>query len=80
MKKLRLFVRRSLTALNNVVVFLSVVIERRWPIRKWPMAWRHIQAQHQAEVRRMLTQLTMEGKIKRRVVDGEFRYYPMDKE
>lgn len=80
MKKIKLFIRRKLTALSNVVVFLSVVIERRWPIHKWPVAWRHVQANHQAEVRRMLTELTMEGKIKRRVKDGQFVYYPMDKE
>jgi len=80
MKKLKWFIRRKFTTLLNVVMFLSVVIERRWPINKWPMAWHHVQQQHELEVRRMLTELTMQGEIKRRVKDGEFVYYPMDKE
>ena len=80
MRKLKWFIRRKFTTLNNVVVFLSVVIERRWPVHKWPVAWRHVRQQHEAEVRRMLTQLTMQGEIKRRVKNGDFVYYPMDKE
>lgn len=79
-KTVRLFIRHAYVKLNNVLVFLSVVIERRWPLRLWPLAWRRVQEQHQAEVRRQLTELTHSGRIKRRIVDNEFVYYPMEKD
>jgi hypothetical protein len=78
-RNIRYLIRRTYVIISNVLVFLSVVIERRWPVHKWPMAWRHCQAMHQAEVRRMLTELTMSGRIKRRIKGNEFVYYPTEK-
>jgi len=33
---------------------------------------------HDREVRQMLTELTMNGEVKRRIVDGDFVYYPIN--
>ncbi len=80
MKKrpITLFFRRQYASLKNALVFLSVVIERGTPLRKWPTAWRKVQASRQAEVRRHLTQLTMSGRIKRRIKNNEFIYSPIE--
>jgi hypothetical protein len=78
-KRIRYLIRRTYVKISNVIVFLSVVIERRWPVHKWPLAWRHCRAAHLAEVRHMLTELTMSGRVKRRIQDNEFVYYPMER-
>lgn len=79
MKTIRAAIRRTYIKISNVIVFLSVVIERRWPIRKWPLAWWAVNQAHQAEVNHLLTELTMSGRIKRRIVNNQFVYYPMEK-
>ena len=66
--------------IRNIIVFLSVVIPRGIPPTRWVQAYQHIRQMHQMRVRQELTRLTMEGKIKRRIVDGEFVYYPIDDE
>lgn len=72
------YVRMAFIAIKNVIVFLSVVIPKGIPIYKWPIAWQLAQAAHEREIRDMLTELTMKGEVKRRIVDGEFVYYPPD--
>lgn len=79
MKTIRASIRRSYVKIKNVFVFLSVVTERRWPVHKWPLAWRAVNEAHLAEVRQMLTELTMSGRVKRRIINNEFVYYPMEK-
>lgn len=66
--------------IRNFIVFLSVAIPRGVPPTRWARAYRHVRQAHERQIRQDLTRLTMKGKIKRRIVDGEFVYYPIDKE
>lgn len=76
-RKIKLSVRITAVLIKNTAVFLSVVIPRGIVPWRWAWYWRELDKLHQQRVRRMLTELTMSGEIKRRMVDGEFRYYPM---
>lgn len=80
MKRLTRSIYRYYVAFKNILAFLSVAIERGWPLNKWPVAWRYVQEQHQAALRRDLTELTMSGRVKRRIVNGKFIYSKMDNE
>lgn len=65
-------------SIKNIITFLSVVIPNRVSIFKWRRFWNIVQERHQQEVRKMLTELTMDGRVKRRIENGEFVYYPID--
>lgn len=81
MKKILLPVKMIIVLINNIFVFLSVVIPRRIPIYKWPLAWRLAMKEHERDIARMANQLTMQGRLKRRIdKNGQFVYYPMDRE
>lgn len=74
-------IKRFLIPAWNLLVFLSVIIPSGRPLNQWPRAWRHIQEKHRQETSKLLTELTMEGRVKRRIDEkGGFRYYPMDSE
>lgn len=71
-------IRVTIIFIKNVIVFLSVVIPHKLSIFKWRRFWNIVQERHQQEVRKMLTELTMDGRVKRRIENGEFVYYPID--
>lgn len=71
-------IRLALVEIGNVWIFVTSALALGVPIWLWRRAWRQVKASHEAEIRRDLTELTMSGKVKRRIEGSKFTYYPPD--
>lgn len=49
--------------IHNLTLFLSLVLWHGTPVYLWPRAWREVQADHKAQVRKAIWELKKEGKI-----------------
>lgn len=74
------FVTIVVVSIRNALLFVDCAIRKRTPIYLWPEAWRRVKRSHEQEIGRLLTEMVMRGEVKRRIVNGEFRYYPIDKD
>lgn len=62
-------IRVFFTQTRNLILFVSLAIWNGTPLHLWPQAWRDIDADHRARVRRMVFEIRMEGRI-RQDADG----------
>ena len=49
--------------LRNLILFVSLALWHGTPFYLWTKAWRDIQAEHLAQVRKMVWELKCQGKV-----------------
>jgi hypothetical protein len=76
MKRLRFEIKCLFIQIKNLILFVSLAVQRGVPVYMWPAAWRGVKADHEARVRKLVFQSRIEGRIRQ---DADGRLYPNHK-